>query len=70
MATYCYRSRHLLCRYLYVSHGWRVYMGGAFMSAKNLQTITELVLLLNDHLINGEREKAEAVAKILKKIEL
>ena len=40
------------------------------MSAKNLQTITELVLLLNDHLINGELDKAEAVAEILKKIEL
>ena len=45
-------------------------MGGAFMSAKNLQTITELVLLLNDHLINGELEKAVAVAEILKRIEL
>ena len=40
------------------------------MSAKNLQTITELVLLLNDHLINGERDKAETVAQILKRIEL
>tara|TARA_R110000822_G_scaffold172434_3_gene312099 strand:- start:1068 stop:1190 length:123 start_codon:yes stop_codon:yes gene_type:complete len=40
------------------------------MSAKNLQTITELVLLLNDHLINGERDKAENVAEILKRIEL
>ena len=40
------------------------------MSAKNLQTITELVLLLNDHLINGERDKAEAVAEILKKVQL
>ena len=40
------------------------------MSAKNLQTITELVLLLNDHLINGERDKAENVAQILKRIEL
>ena len=45
-------------------------MGGAFVSAKNLQTITELVLLLNNHLINGEREKAENVAEILKRIEL
>ena len=40
------------------------------MSAKNLQTITELVLLLNDQLINGERDKAETVAQILKRIEL
>ena len=40
------------------------------MSAKNLQTITELVLLLNDHLINGERDKAENVAQILKRIEI
>ena len=40
------------------------------MNTKNLQTITELVLLLNDHLINGEREKAETVAQILKRIEL
>ena len=40
------------------------------MSAKNLQTITELVLLLNDHLINGERDKAETVAQILKRIEI
>ena len=45
-------------------------MGDEYMSTKNLQTITELVLLLNDHLINGEREKAENVAEILKKIEL
>ena len=45
-------------------------MGAEYMSAKNLQTITELVLLLNNHLINGERDKAEAVAEILKKIEL
>ena len=45
-------------------------MGGAFVSAKNLQTITELVLLLNNHLINGERDKAENVAEILKRIEL
>ena len=45
-------------------------MGDEFMSAKNLQTITELVLLLNNHLINGERDKAEAVAKILKRVEL
>ena len=43
---------------------------GDVMSAKNLETITELVLLLNNHLINGERDKAEAVAEILKKIEL
>ena len=40
------------------------------MSAKNLQTITELGILLNDHLINGERDKAENVAKILKRINL
>ena len=45
-------------------------MGDEYMSAKNLQTITELVLLLNDHLINGELDKATAVAEILKKIEL
>ena len=40
------------------------------MNTKNLQTITELVLLLNDHLINDERDKAEIVAQILKRIEL
>ena len=45
-------------------------MGAEYMSAKNLQTITELVLLLNDHLINGELDKAENVAEILKRIEL
>ena len=45
-------------------------MGDEFMSAKNLQTITELVVLLNDHLINGERDKAETVAQILKRINL
>ena len=43
-------------------------MGAEFMNTKNLETITELVLLLNDHLINGEREKAENVAEILKRI--
>ena len=45
-------------------------MGDEYMSAKNLQTITELVLLLNNHLINDERDKAEAVAEILKRINL
>ena len=45
-------------------------MGDEYVSAKNLQTITELVLLLNAHLINGEREKAENVAEILKRINL
>ena len=40
------------------------------MNTKNLETITALIVLLNAHLINGEREKAENVAEILKKIEL
>ena len=38
------------------------------MNTKNLETITALVVLLNDHLINGERDKAENVAEILKRI--
>ena len=61
--------RTFLCCNLYARHGASVYMGDV-MSAKNLETITELVLLLNNHLINGEREKAEAVAEILKRINL
>ena len=40
------------------------------MNTKNLETITALIVLLNAHLINGERDKAEAVAEIIKRIEL
>lgn len=40
------------------------------MNTKNLETITALVVLLNAHLLRGERDKAEAVAEIIKRIEL
>mgnify|MGYP006162578619 FL=1 len=40
------------------------------MNTKNLETITALIVLLNAHVINGEREKAMAVAEIIKRIEL
>tara|TARA_B110000908_G_C10033922_1_gene348678 strand:+ start:304 stop:489 length:186 start_codon:yes stop_codon:yes gene_type:complete len=40
------------------------------MSTKNFETLTALILMLNDHLDNGEYDKATIVAKILQRIEL
>ena len=40
------------------------------MNEQNIETISALITLLNDHLDNSEYDKALIVAKLLKRIEL